>query len=68
MIQPLFWFFAILAVTSALMTVTRKNPVSSALWLIGTIAFIALMISTPKSLTPPSTRSVLPLPIRVWLL
>lgn len=41
MIQPLFWFFAILAVTSALMTVTRKNPVSSALWLIGTFFALA---------------------------
>ena len=30
--------------------------------------FIALMIAAPKSLTPPSMRSVLPEPIRFWLL
>lgn len=37
----LFWFFAILAASSALMTVTRKSPVSSALWLIGTFFALA---------------------------
>lgn len=41
MIQALFWFFAILAASSALLMVTRKNPVSSALWLIGTFFSLA---------------------------
>ncbi|HEX2092681.1 MAG TPA: NADH-quinone oxidoreductase subunit J [Longimicrobiaceae bacterium] len=40
-IQALFWFFAILAATSALMTITRRNPVASALWLIGTFFALA---------------------------
>jgi hypothetical protein len=31
-------------------------------------SFIALMISKPKSLIPPSTRSVQPDPMRFWLL
>ncbi len=38
--QALFYFFAGIAILSALMTVTRRNPVASALWLIG--AFFAL--------------------------
>jgi len=41
MIQALFWFFAILAGASALLTVTRRNPVASALWLIGTFFSLA---------------------------
>ena len=41
MIQALFWFFAVLAGASALLTVTRRNPVSSALWMIGTFFSLA---------------------------
>ena len=41
MIQVLFWFFAVLAGASALLTVTRRNPVASALWLIGTFFSLA---------------------------
>jgi NADH-quinone oxidoreductase subunit J len=41
MIQALFWFFAVLAASSALLTVTRKSPVASALWLIGTFFSLA---------------------------
>ncbi len=40
-IQALFWFFAIMAASSALITVTRRNPVASALWLIGTFFALA---------------------------
>ncbi len=40
-IQALFWLFAALAILSALMMVTRENPVSSALWLIGTFFSLA---------------------------
>jgi NADH-quinone oxidoreductase subunit J len=39
--QILFYFFAGIAVLSAAMTVSRKNPVSSALWLIGTFFALA---------------------------
>jgi NADH-quinone oxidoreductase subunit J len=39
--QILFYFFAGIAVLSALMTVSRKNPVASALWLIGTFFALA---------------------------
>jgi NADH-quinone oxidoreductase subunit J len=38
--QILFYFFAGIAIVAALMTVTRRNPVASALWLVG--AFFAL--------------------------
>jgi NADH-quinone oxidoreductase subunit J len=38
--QLLFYFFAGIAIVSALMTVTRRNPVASALWLVG--AFFSL--------------------------
>jgi NADH-quinone oxidoreductase subunit J len=37
----LFWFFAVLAASSALLTVTRKNPVASAIWLIATFFCLA---------------------------
>lgn len=40
-IQALFWFFAVMAASSALITVTRRNPVASALWLIGTFFSLA---------------------------
>ena len=39
-IQALFLFFAAIAILSAMMMITRENPVSSALWLIG--GFFAL--------------------------
>jgi NADH-quinone oxidoreductase subunit J len=39
--QILFYLFAGVAVVSALMTVTRRNPVASALWLIGTFFALA---------------------------
>jgi NADH-quinone oxidoreductase subunit J len=39
--QILFYFFAGIAVLSALMMVTRKNPLSSVLWLIGTFFALA---------------------------
>ena len=41
MIQALFWFFAVLAASSALLMVTRRSPVASALWLIGTFFSLA---------------------------
>jgi len=39
--QILFYFFAGIAIVSALMTVTRRNPVASALWLVGTFFSLA---------------------------
>ena len=39
--QILFYFFGALAVASGVITVTRKNPVASALWLIGTFFCLA---------------------------
>jgi NADH-quinone oxidoreductase subunit J len=39
--QALFIFFAILAASSALVMVTRKNPVASALWLVLTFFCLA---------------------------
>jgi NADH-quinone oxidoreductase subunit J len=41
LIQILFYLFAGAAVGSGLMMVTRKNPVASALWLIGTFFALA---------------------------
>lgn len=37
----LFWIFAILIVGSAIMVITRKNPVHSALWLVLTFFSVA---------------------------
>jgi NADH-quinone oxidoreductase subunit J len=39
--QILFYFFAAIAILCALMTVTRRSPVASALWLIGTFFSLA---------------------------
>jgi len=39
--QALFYFFAGIAVLAALMMVTRRNPVASALWLVGTFFALA---------------------------
>ena len=41
MISLVFWGFAGLAVLSALLCVTRKSPVASALWLVGTMFSLA---------------------------
>ena len=39
--QLLFYFFAGVAILGALMTVSRANPVASALWLVGTFFSLA---------------------------
>ena len=39
--QILFFFFAACAIVSAVMVVTRKNPVACAIWLIGTFFAMA---------------------------
>src|SRR5881296_4320512 len=39
----LFWTFAAIAVGSALLCITRKNPVASALWLVVTLFSIAAL-------------------------
>src|SRR5207244_11669340 len=36
-----FWAFAVLAIGSALMCITRRNPVASALWLVVTLFALA---------------------------
>lgn len=41
MITFLFWVFSAIAVLSALLCVTRRNPVASALWLIATLFSLA---------------------------
>lgn len=40
-IQILFWFLSVVAIFSALMVITSKNPVYSVLWLIGTFFAIS---------------------------
>ena len=41
MIEQVFWFFAAVAVVSALLVVVMKNPIASAFWLIGTMLALA---------------------------
>ncbi|MFQ5550200.1 MAG: NADH-quinone oxidoreductase subunit J [Gemmatimonadales bacterium] len=41
MIAGIFWVFASLAIGSALMCITRRSPVASALWLINTMFALA---------------------------
>ena len=38
-----FWVFGVIAMGSALLCITRKNPVSSALWLVVTLFALAAM-------------------------
>ena len=39
----LFWIFAAIAVGSAVLCITRRNPVASALWLVITLFQIAAL-------------------------
>ena len=41
MTEAAFWFFAVVAVLSAVLCITQRNPVSSAFWLIGTMLALA---------------------------
>lgn len=41
MTEGVFWFFAAIAVVSALLMVIMKNPIASAFWLIGTMLSLA---------------------------
>jgi NADH-quinone oxidoreductase subunit J len=41
MVTVFFWALAVVAVGSALLCVTRKSPVASALWLVGTMFALA---------------------------
>jgi NADH-quinone oxidoreductase subunit J len=38
-----FWIFGVMAMGSALLCITRRNPVSSALWLVATLFALAAM-------------------------
>ena len=40
-VEVFFWIFAVTAVGSALLCITRKSPVASALWLVGTMFSLA---------------------------
>jgi NADH-quinone oxidoreductase subunit J len=40
-VEVYFWIFAVGAVGSALLCITRKSPVASALWLVGTMFSLA---------------------------
>lgn len=41
MTEVVFYFFAVVAVVSALLCITQRNPVSSALWLVSTMFCLA---------------------------
>ena len=43
MTLTVFWIFGILAIVSALLCITRKNPVASALWLVVTLFALAAL-------------------------
>ena len=38
-----FWIFGVIAMVSALLCITRKNPISSALWLVVTLFAVAAL-------------------------
>jgi len=40
-LERVFWFFAVVAVASALLMVFMRNPIASAFWLIGTMLSLA---------------------------
>ncbi len=39
--EAVFWFFAAVSVISAVLCITRRNPVASALWLVNTLFALA---------------------------
>jgi NADH-quinone oxidoreductase subunit J len=41
MIQAIFWVFAVVAIGGALLCITRRSPVASALWLVTTLFSLA---------------------------
>jgi len=41
MTEPVFYFFAVVAVLAALLCITQRNPVSAALWLVTTMFCLA---------------------------
>ena len=41
MVEPVFWFFATVAIISALLVVGMRNPIASAFWLISTMLCLA---------------------------
>lgn len=41
LVTPVFWVFAAWSVVSALLCITRKNPIASALWLVSTMFALA---------------------------
>ena len=43
MLLTVFWIFGVIAMGSALLCITRKNPVASALWLVVTLFALAAM-------------------------
>ncbi len=43
MLQIVFWFHAVVAIVAAVLCVTRRSPVASALWLIVTLFATAVM-------------------------
>src|SRR5512145_3472352 len=43
MVLTFFWIFGVIAMGSALLCITRKNPVASALWLVVTLFALAAM-------------------------
>ena len=43
MTQTVFWIFGVIAMGSALLCITRKNPVASALWLVVTLFALAAL-------------------------
>jgi len=43
LILTFFWIFGVIAMGSALLCITRKNPVASALWLVVTLFSLAAM-------------------------
>ncbi len=40
-VEVVFWIFAVIAIASALLCITRKSPVASALWLVMTMFSLA---------------------------
>ena len=47
MTEAVFYLFATIAVLSALLCVTQRNPIASAFWLISTMLCLAGMTTSP---------------------
>jgi NADH:ubiquinone oxidoreductase subunit 6 (subunit J) len=57
MTEQVFWFFASVAVVSALLVVVMRNPIASAFWLVSTMLSLAAIFFCSRRSSSARSRS-----------